>query len=102
VKGEGVLMENEKFQEFMGDQFAKMFTEMQKVSGKVDGLSTKVDELSDSQVRMENKFDEQIAVLHDFRTTQEEVNKTVIERLDRIEVKVEVLQIETAHIRRVK
>jgi len=41
-------------------------------------------------------------VLHDFRTTQEEVNKTVIERLDRIEVKVEVLQIETAHIRRVK
>ncbi|HEY8891401.1 MAG TPA: hypothetical protein VIM70_14225 [Clostridium sp.] len=95
-------MENEKFQEFMGDQFAKMFTEMQKVSGKVDGLSTKVDELSDSQVRMENKFDEQIAVLHDFRTTQEEVNKTVIERLDRIEVKVEVLQIETAHIRRVK
>ena len=102
-------MENEKFQEFMGDQFAKMFTEMQKVSGKVDDLSTrvdelstKVDELSDSQVRMENKFDEQIAVLHDFRTTQEEVNKTVIERLDRIEVKVEVLQIETAHIRRVK
>ncbi|HEY8804724.1 MAG TPA: hypothetical protein VIM42_06385 [Clostridium sp.] len=60
-------MENEKFQEFMRDQFAKMFTEMQKLSGKVDGLSTKVDRLSD---RM-NKFGEQITVLHDFRTTKE-------------------------------
>jgi len=37
-------MENEKFQEFMRDQFAKMFTEIQKLSGKLDRLSTKMDE----------------------------------------------------------
>ncbi|MGC7873709.1 hypothetical protein ACPUYX_19625 [Desulfosporosinus sp. SYSU MS00001] len=57
-------MEIEKFQEFLADQFSKMFKEIR-------------------ELRAELKND---------------VN--VVERLDRIEAKVEVLQLETSHIRR--
>lgn len=116
-------MENEKFQEFMADQFAKMFHEFQGLKSDVQGLKSDVQglksdvhvlqgnfnglraefqKLQDSQVCMEDKFDKQITALHDFRVDQQSININLVERLDRIEVKVEVLQLETAHIRRVK
>ncbi|MFZ3129591.1 MAG: hypothetical protein WA125_00425 [Desulfosporosinus sp.] len=41
-------------------------------------------------------------VLHEFVKTQRDTNKVVVERLDRIEKKVEKLQLETAHVRKVK
>lgn len=86
-------MENDKFQEFMADQFAKMFKEFQKVKDDVQGVK-------DIQLRVENNLNAK--VLHEFVQTQMGTNKDVVERLDRIEAKVEVLQLETAHIRRVK
>ena len=88
-------MENDKFQEFMGDQFAKMFQEMQKVKEDVQGVK-------DIQLRMENDLNDKVGKVFDFIDMQRDVNKEIVERLDRIEVKVEVLQLETAHIRRVK
>ena len=88
-------MENDKFQEFMGDQFAKMFQEMQKVKDDVQGVK-------DIQLRMENDLNDKVGKVFDFLDVQRDVNKEIVEGLDRIEVKVEVLQLETAHIRRVK
>ena len=88
-------MESDKFREFIGDQFAKMFQEMQKVKDDVQGVK-------DIQLRMENDLNDKVGKVCDFVDVQRDVNKEIVERLDRIEVKVEVLQLETAHIRRVK
>ena len=102
-------MDNEKFQELMLDQFAKLFGkfeslsgEFQGLNGKFDGLSGEFQELKDIQLRMESSLTEKAKGLYEFVEVQRDANKDVIERLDRIEAKVEVLQLETAHIRRVK
>ena len=110
-------MDNEKFQDLMLDQFAKLFKEVQGVKSElktdvagiktdvaglktdVAGLKTDVAELKtdvrnikDSQIRMENKFDEQIAALHDFRIAQEQINQEVKDALASLGTKVEELQ----------
>ena len=102
-------MENDKFQEFMGDQFAKMFQEIQKVCGElqkvkvdVQGVKVDVQGVKNIQLRMENDLNDKIGKVFDFIDAQRDVNKEIVESLNRIEVKVEVLQLETAHIRRVK
>lgn len=97
-------MENNKFQEFMGDQFAKMFQEMQKVSGELQKVKDDVQGVKNIQLRMENKLNDKVGKVFESIEGQRDVSKEIVERLDRIEVKVEVevLQLETAHIRRVK
>ena len=95
-------MENDKFQEFMGDQFAKMFQEMQKVSGELQNVKEDVQGVKDIQLRMENDLNDKVGKVFDFIDVQRDVNKEIVESLNRVEVKVEVLQLETAHIRRVK
>ena len=108
-------MDNEKFQDLMLDQFAKLFKEVQGVKGELTGvkdelasvkvdvaelktdvaeLKTDVRNLKDSQIRMENKFDEQITALHDFRVYQERVNQEVRDALKGLGTKVEELQFE--------
>ena len=98
-------LENEKFQELVIEQFAKIFKELQEVRGEFRELKTElkggIQELVENQLRLEAKFDLQITALHDLRVSQEDASINVIEKLDRIERKVEVLQLETAHIRRV-
>jgi len=86
----------------MGDQFAKMFQEIQKVSGELQNVKEDVQGVKDIQLRMENDLNDKIGKVFDFIDAQRDVNKEIVESLNRIEVKVEVLQLETAHIRRVK
>lgn len=106
-------MDNGKFQEFIADQFTKLFSEFQglksdvgelkqDVSGlKQDVAIIKVDinELKESHVRLESEFHNQITALHDFRVSQEKTNlETKIELLT-LGTKLEELQLETAHLR---
>lgn len=79
-------MENNDFQVLMLDQFARMFKEFQELRQEFQELKqefrearTDISELNSSQVRMENKFDEQISALHDFRVGQ---NKMATDNLD--------------------
>ncbi|SDH44912.1 hypothetical protein [Desulfosporosinus hippei] len=51
---------------------------------------------------MEPEFKKEIDDLHDFMTEQGNFSEDVIERLNRIEAKIEVLLLETSHIRREK
>ncbi len=108
-------MENEKFQEFMADQFAKMFKEFQGLRGEfldvktdvsqlktdvsqlktdVSQLKTDVSEVKASQVSMENKFDKQITALHDFRISQDEANQDNKDAHTSFGTKIEELQFE--------
>ena len=123
-------MDNEKFQEFIADQFSKLFGEFQglktdvsELKTDVQGLKTDVSELKsdvkvlksdvatikvelgelkESQVRLESEFHNQITALHDFRVGQEKVNQEIKNELVTIGTKLEELQMETAHLRVVK
>ncbi|WP_235811146.1 hypothetical protein [Syntrophomonas wolfei] len=68
----------------------------------MDNLETKVDKVDASQVRMENELTEKVRALFDAREVQNDINERIIMALGRIEAKVDVLQLETAHLRRVK
>lgn len=65
-------------------------------------LKQEIQGVKEIQLRMENKFDDKISGLFDFVDYQRNINKDTGETLARIEAKIEVLQLETAHIRRVK
>ena len=123
-------MENEKFQEFIADQFTKLFGEFQGLKSDVGELKTDVaglktdvaelksdvrtlksdvaiikvelGELKESQVRLESEFHNQITALHDFRVGQEKVNQETKNELITLGTKLGELQMETAHLRVVK
>ena len=109
-------MNNEKFQEFIADQFTKLFGEFQGLKSDVAELKSDVrtlksdvaiikvelGELKESQVRLESEFYSQITALHDFRIGQEKVNQEVKNELITLGTKLGELQMETAHLRVVK
>lgn len=72
------------------------------IAKQVNELSVEVKALGESQVRMENELTEKVRALYDAREVQNDVNERIINTLGRIEAKVDVLQMETASIRRVK
>jgi len=75
---------------------------MTRFSSRLDNLEANIAKVNDSQVRMENEFTEKVGALFDAREVQNDVNERIIGTLERIEAKVDVLQMETANIRRVK
>ena len=68
----------------------------------ISGLKAGLQEVNDRQTVMKTEFKEKFGSLFDFIDVQRNVNLEVIERLERVETKIEVLQMETAHIRQVK
>jgi hypothetical protein len=54
------------------------------------------------EVRVENEVINKIRGLYDFREVQMNHNQCVIDVLQRIEAKVDILQVETAHVRKVR
>lgn len=81
----GSSMENDKFQELILEKVAKMFQEMQKVSEK---LSAEIQGVKDIQLRMENDLNIKLSKVYEFIDAQTVINKAIIERLDRIELKL--------------
>ena len=116
-------LDSEKFQEFIADQFTKLFGEFQGLKSDVAELKSDVAELKsdvktlksdvaiikvelvdlkESQVRLEAEFHNQITALHDFRVGQEKVNHETQNELITLGTKLGELQMETAHLRVVK
>ena len=91
-------MDNEKFQELVLKKFELLDT----LAHDVSNLNSKVDKIDASQVRMENELTEKVRALFDAREVHNDVNEKMLYSLNRIEAKVDVLQMETANIRRVK
>lgn len=75
---------------------------LQTIVTDVNVLKAGQEDLRQNVVRMESELTEKIRGLYDFREVQNDVNDRVISALERIEAKVDVLQIETASIRRIK
>lgn len=62
-------------------------------------VSSKVNKL---EMRVENEVIDRIKILFDAREVQNEAIVNISETLNRVEAKLDVLQLETAHIRRIK
>lgn len=102
-------MDNEKFQELVMQQLAYLTESFKGLSQDVQDLSKgqkvlteDVKEIRQSQARMEFELTEKIRALYDARQSQQDINERIINTLGRIEAKIDVLQMETASIRRIK
>lgn len=71
----------EKFQEFLMQQFNKL-------DNRLDAIEAKVDQIDNSEIRMENEITDKIRSLYDAREVQSEVNERIISTLDRLEAKL--------------
>ena len=104
-------MDNEKFQDLMLDQFAKMFKEFQvmkdsqiRMESRLDNVESELSEVKQSQARMETDFGKKLDVLYyDWRETQKQFNEEVKTELKNLGTKVEALQMEsTKHEQEIK
>lgn len=77
-------------------EFRKEMTEFKTETGK------RFDKVEESISKFENETVDKIKALFDAREVQTDVNEKILSTLGRIEAKVDVLQMETAHIRRIK
>ncbi|MDI6881130.1 MAG: hypothetical protein QMC95_02865 [Desulfitobacteriaceae bacterium] len=100
-------MDNEKFQEFMADQFAKMFnvvqdfkkdvtTEFAGVKSEIGTIKTDLSKVNQSQTRMETELGKKLDILYyDWREIQKQFNEEVKTELKILGTKVEALQMES-------
>jgi len=81
----------------------KLELRMENVEDNIDKLGTHMENnISIRELRIENEVIDKVRALFDVREVQNDVNERIINALNRIEAKVDVLQMETASIRRVK
>lgn len=108
-------MDNEKFQDLMMDQFAKLFNEVQRVNTELQDfkrevrtefseVKSEIATVKESQIRMETEFGNKLDVLYiDWRETQKQFNEEVKTELQILDTKVEALQMEsTKHDQEIK
>ncbi|OLN26250.1 hypothetical protein [Desulfosporosinus metallidurans] len=105
-------MENDKFQELMMNQFAKLFNEIQtfkkdmstnlagvkselsSVKSELTSVKSELTSVKESQVRMESEFGRKLdALYHDLRESQKQFNSAISTEIRNLATKVEELQI---------
>ncbi|NLC47619.1 MAG: hypothetical protein GX766_10880 [Firmicutes bacterium] len=72
------------------------------IAKQLNELGKGQEELRKNVARMETELTEKVRALFDFREVQNDINERIISALGRIEAKLDVLQMETAHLRRIK
>lgn len=92
-------MDNDRFQELVLQQLSVLTEGQKELTTRFDKLGNKIDKL---ELRIENEVIDKIRGLYDAREIQNDVNERIIYSLNRIEAKLDVLQMETASVRRVK
>jgi len=76
----------------------KMYKEFNDIKTQ---MATKED-ITKIETKIENDVIDKVRALYDNREIQAEINDKLLNTLNRIETKIDVLQMETAHIRRIK
>lgn len=81
------------------DLLGKILENQTETNSQLKELTSRVQKI---ETKVENDLGYKIKALFDAREVQNEKNDTIINALERIETKIEILQIETAHVRKVK
>lgn len=86
--------------------FTKDMTEIKtkliSLEDQLNSVDDRLDTVEKIVVRIENDHGQKLKALFDAREVQNDINERIISTLNRIEAKLDVLQMETAHIRRIK
>jgi chromosome segregation ATPase len=77
-------------------------SDIQDLRASQEHFNNDLQDVKSAVIRIENIHGEKLTALFDAREAQKDVNEKLIMALERIESKIEVLQLETAHMRRVK
>ncbi len=81
------------------DLLAKILENQTETNFQLKELTFRVRKI---ETQAENDLGYKIKALYDAREIQNEKNDTIISALERIETKIEILQMETAHVRKIK
>jgi hypothetical protein len=81
------------------DLLGKILENQTETNFQLKELTSRVQKI---ETKVENDLGYKIRVLFDAREVQNERTNTIIKALERIETKIEILQMETAHVRKVK
>lgn len=109
-------MERKEFEYLVLEHMAKITQELNELKSGYNELRQGQNELKQGQdelrqgqkelrqavARIEQQHGEKLSALFDAREVQNNVNEKILSTLERMEAKLDVLQLETAHIRRVK
>ena len=77
-------------------------SEIQDVKNGQNRFESEIKSVKDIVLKIENDHGTKLDALFDAREFQKEMNERIFLTLDRLEAKIDVLQMETAHIRRIK
>jgi len=81
------------------DLLGKILENQTETNSQLKELTSRVQKI---ETKVENDLGYKIKALIDAREVQNEKNDTIINTLERIETKIEILQMGTAHVRKVK
>ena len=109
-------MEGQKFQDLILKQLKVLTDGQSQMQGNISSMQNDILELRQGQssmqgniselrqivVRMENNLTTKITALFDAREAQQEVNERIITSLEKLEKKVDFLEMETARLKRIK
>jgi len=86
-------------QDALTEKVDSLETHVSNLNSRMDKLDNRFDKL---ELRLENEVIDKIRALYNARQSQQDINERIINTLARIEAKIDVLQMETASIRRIK
>ncbi len=81
------------------DILSRILENQTETNSQLKELTSQVQKI---EMKVENDIGYKIKALYDARELQNEKNETIINTLERIENKIETLQMETAHVRKFK
>lgn len=81
------------------DLLGKILENQTETNSQLKELTSRVQKI---EAKVENNLGYKIKALFDTSEVQNEKNDTIINALERIETKIEILQMETAHVRKIK
>lgn len=81
------------------DLLGKILENQTETNSQLKELTSRVQKID---AKVENNLGYKIKALFDASEVQNEKNDTIINALERIETKIEILQMETAHVRKIK
>ena len=107
---------NEEFQRAVLEKLSSLDSDVKGLNNSQNRFESEIQDVKDSQCRFESEIKSvkdivlkiendqgtKLDALFDAREVQKEMNERIFPTLDRLEAKIDVLQMETAHIRRIK
>lgn len=95
-------MTNEEFQRAVLEKLSSFDTDVKGLKDSQNRFESELKSVKDIVLKIENDHGIKLDALFDAREVQKEMNERIFPTLDRLEAKIDVLQMETAHIRRIK